>query len=126
MVENFFVIQLAFAEIFGPQDFTIRTTPGLRKLLMSYIYQGNVEVSTEDLNDFLALAGELKVKGLTTDDYLDTLLEKQTSQNGNKKHRNQFTLPEEPVPNTITERDDIQPQPVVLVKQEEFKHFKPQ
>ena len=29
MVENFIVIQLTFAEIFVPQDFTIRTTPGL-------------------------------------------------------------------------------------------------
>ena len=29
MVENFIVIQVTLAEIFVPQDFTIRTTPGL-------------------------------------------------------------------------------------------------
>ena len=29
MVENFIVIQLTLAEIFVPQDFTIRTTLGL-------------------------------------------------------------------------------------------------
>ena len=29
MIENFIVIQLTFAEIFVPQDFTIRTAPGL-------------------------------------------------------------------------------------------------
>ena len=29
MVESFIVIQLIFDEIFVPQDFTIRTTPGL-------------------------------------------------------------------------------------------------
>ena len=29
MVDNFIMIQLTFAEIFLPQDFTIRTTPGL-------------------------------------------------------------------------------------------------
>ena len=29
MIENFIVIQLTFAEIFVPQYFTIRTTPGL-------------------------------------------------------------------------------------------------
>ena len=29
MIENFIMNQLTFAEIFVPQDFTIRTTPGL-------------------------------------------------------------------------------------------------
>ena len=29
MVENFILIQLKFAELFVPQDFTIRTSPGL-------------------------------------------------------------------------------------------------
>ena len=29
MIENFIVIQLTFAEILGPQDFTNRAAPGL-------------------------------------------------------------------------------------------------
>ena len=29
MVDNFIVIQLTFAEMFVPQDFTIRAAPGL-------------------------------------------------------------------------------------------------
>ena len=32
MVENFIVIYSTFAEIFVPQDFTIRTTPGAKGL----------------------------------------------------------------------------------------------
>ena len=90
------------------------------KLLMTYIYQGEVEVSTEDFNDFLAVAGELKIKGLTSDDTVDTSLEKQTTPNSNKKEQKQYTLPDETVPHTVTEKDEIQPQLDVLVKQEEY------
>ena len=90
------------------------------KLLMSYIYKGEVEVSTEELKDFLAVAGELKVKGLTTDDTLDTLLEKQTNPSSKKKQQEQFNLPEETVLNTTTEQGEIQPHSDFLVKQEEY------
>ena len=44
------------------------------KLLISFIYHGEVEVSTEDFKDFLAVAGELRVKGLTTNDTSGTSL----------------------------------------------------
>jgi len=94
------------------------------KLLMSYIYQGEVEVSTEDLKDFLAVADELKVKGLTTDGPPDTNMEKQTDQNGDETHPEHGTYPGEPAlhgaedvhddGHPITEKD------VVLVKQEEY------
>lgn len=95
------------------------------KLLMSYIYQGEVEVSTEDLKDFLAVADELKVKGLTTDGSPDTNMEKQTNQNGDENHHEEDgTYPGEPALDggddahddgqSITEKD------VVLVKQEEY------
>ena len=39
---------------------------------MSYIYHGEVEVSREDLEDFLDMAGELKIKGLITDKSYNT------------------------------------------------------
>lgn len=95
------------------------------KLLMSYIYQGEVEVSTEDLKDFLAVADELKVKGLTTDGSPDTNMEKQANdQNGDETHPEHGTYPEEPAlhgagdthddGHAITEKD------VVLVKQEDY------
>lgn len=102
------------------------------KLLMSYIYQGEVEVSTEDLKDFLAVAGELKIKGLTQDGSPDTQVQKQTTQNGTEDHQEHDTNPQETVSHIdmdgdggedwdeMTEKDDIQPEHVVLVKQEEY------
>ena len=35
------------------------------KLILDFIYHGKVNVSVEDLKSFLAVAGELKIKGLT-------------------------------------------------------------
>ena len=89
------------------------------KLLMTYIYQGEVEVGTEDFKDFLAVVGELEVKGLTTDDTSDTLLEKQASQNNNEKQQEKYTLNEHQIPFTIDEKDKNQPESAVLVKQED-------
>ena len=86
------------------------------KLLMTYMYQGEVEVCTEDLNDFLAVAGELK--GLTTDDTLDTSLEKHTIQNRNRKEQEQYTLPEGHVLYKYNKRDETPP----LVKPEEHRY----
>ena len=83
------------------------------KLLVTYMYQGEVEVSTEDFKDFLEMAGELKIKGLTTDATSDTLIEKQNIQN--KKQLVYNSLPKEQVLNKSNERDEFQP----LVKQEE-------
>ena len=80
---------------------------------MIYIYQGKVEVSTEDFKDFLEVAGELKIKGQTTDGTSDTLIELQNIQN--RKQQEHSTLPKGQVPYKINERDEIQP----LVKQEE-------
>ena len=79
------------------------------KLLMTYIYQGEVEVSTDDFNDFLAVAGELKVKGLTTNDTLDTSLEKYTCKNSYSKEQEHNTLLEEQVVYKTNKRDETQP-----------------
>ena len=55
-----------------PMLFLRRTKSSHLKLLMSYIYHGEVEVSREDLEDFLDMAGELKIKGLITDKSYNT------------------------------------------------------
>ena len=87
---------------------------------MKYIYQGEVEVSTEDLKDFLAVAGDLKVKGLTTDDTSVTSLEKQTTPISNTNQHEKYRHLDGTVPHTMTEKDEILSQSDVLVKQEEF------
>ena len=58
-----------------PMLFMRRTKSSHLKLLMSYIYHGEVEVNREDLEDFLDMAGELKIKGLITDKSYSTFTE---------------------------------------------------
>ena len=55
------------------------------KLLMSYIYHGEVEVCREDLEDFLEMAGDLKIKGLTTDKSNHTSIATKPIQNEKRK-----------------------------------------
>ena len=81
------------------------------KLLISYIYHGEVEVSRDDFKDFLAVAAELRVKGLTTDDTLDTSMEKQTNQNRDEKQQH---LPEHTARHTSTKKDEYHLQSVKL------------
>ena len=75
------------------------------KLLISYIYHGEVEVSTDDFKDFLAVAAELGVKGLTTDDTSDISMEKKNNHNRYEKQQN---LPEHTVQHTTTKQDEYQ------------------
>ena len=89
------------------------------ELLISYIYQGEVQVSTNDFKDFLAVASEFKVKGLTKDDTSDTLLEKQIDRNRNKNQQEHHGLSEKPFTYKSNETDEIQhAESAILVKQE--------
>jgi len=42
--------------------------------LLDFMYQGEVNIANEDLNSFLALAQDLKVQGLTTDEGVEQIL----------------------------------------------------
>ena len=58
------------------------------KLLMSYIYHGEVEVSRDDLEHFLEMAEELKIKGLITNKSYDTSIREPMN-----KRQNTFEQP---------------------------------
>ena len=88
------------------------------KLLMSYIYHGEVEVGREDLEDFLDTAGELKIKGLNTEKSTYTSIENKPGRNGNENNQGTNPCPDLKVPNENLETkvDEIHSQ--ILVKQE--------
>ena len=88
------------------------------KLLMNYIYHGEVEVGREDLEDFLEMAGDLKVKGLTKDKSTNTSIGTKPIENRKENNHipNTCNDVEEPTKNIVTKGDEIYSQ--ALVKQE--------
>lgn len=56
--------------------------------LLDFMYQGEVNIANDDLNSFLALAQDLKVQGLTTDQGLEQIL-------NNSEPQVQIKCPEE-------------------------------
>ena len=92
-----------------PMIFMRGTKSSHLKLLMNYIYQGEVEVVREDLEDFLKMAGYLKIKGLTTDKLTNNSLE-------NHQIPNTFHDVTEQGKNVVTNGDEIHSE--ALVKHE--------
>ena len=65
--------------------------------LLNFIYQGEVNVAQEDLSSFLAVAEELKVKGLTKYESMGSNLQTNNSPKNNfskKKDKEQHKLPQ--------------------------------
>ena len=82
--------------------------------VLNFMYHGEVNVAQEDLNSFLAVAEELKVKGLTqkNDDETKTLKRTETSRpaaglNGSRKYNSKST-PVAHAKAQVREDDDIQ------------------
>ena len=101
-----------------PMIFMRGTKSSHLKLLMNYIYQGEVEVVREDLEDFLEMAGELNIKGLTTAKPINNSSGTKTIQSGKENHQilNTCHDVEEPGENIVTKDDEIHSE--ALVKQE--------
>jgi len=77
------------------------------KALLDFIYKGEVDIAKEDLNDFMEIAEELKVKGLAKDDNQSTKdTDKQSKFFGNEDNHTTAK-----VKNTV-------PTPLVIIKEE--------
>ena len=99
-----------------PMIFMRGTKSSYLKLLMNYIYHGEVEVGRDDLEDFLEMAEDLKIKGLTKNKSTNTSIETKPIQNVKENHQIPNTCNDVEEPGQITKYDEIHSQ--ALVKEE--------
>jgi len=74
--------------------------------VLNFMYHGEVNIAQDELNSFLAVAEDLKVKGLTQSQSRDSM--KTTNQGQASKKHNQLSAPEPPSPR-LTEREPPPP-----------------